>query len=147
MSDYSDAVSHLAQPSARSAWIADTAALTLRVFILVAAIAGVLTTYAGLQDAWSSGVPARFGHLQHEIWAMTPYLLLVGIAVTRVSKRSLTTLLVTTLLAWFMSTGYSNLDQMDLGIGVIPLIQLAFIGGALLIMFTFWLLRGNQPRS
>jgi hypothetical protein len=144
MSELSDAVTNVAQPAAPSIWRADTATLTLRVFILACAIAGVMTTMDGLRNAWSSGVPARFGQLQHELWAVTPYLLLAGSSLLRVSRRSLTTLLVTTLLAWFMSTGYSNLDQMELGIGIIPAIQLAFIGGALIVMFTFWLLRKDS---
>jgi hypothetical protein len=82
--------------------------------------------------------------MQYQIWGLTPYVLLFAFAMLRVSKRSLATILVTALLAWFMSTGYSNLDRMELGVGVIPMIQLVFIAGALIVMFTFWLLRGAK---
>ncbi len=144
MSQISDAVS-TPQPVARSAWLADPATLTLRVFICACAIGGLATTLSGLRDAFSSGIPMRFGQLEYQVWGSLPYLVLVTIALTRVSQRSLATLLVTTLLAWFMSTGYSNLDQMDLGIGVIPLVQLAFIFGALMVMSTYWLLGKDTP--
>lgn len=141
MSEISEAVSTAAQPAPRSALLGDTATLTLRVFTLACAAGGITTTLGGLQDAFASGVALRYAQMNYQLWSVVPYLLLVAIAMLRVSRRSLATLLVTTLLAWFMSTGYGNLDQMELAIGVIPLIQLAFIGGALMVMFTFWLLR------
>lgn len=143
MSEPTNSASNVAQAVSRSAWRSDTAALTLRVFILACAVAGATTTLTGLQQAWGNGAPASgwFNPLMQQIWGVTPYFLLLALSLRRVSKRSLATLLVTTLLAWFMSTGYHDLDELDLGAGVIPLIQLAFIAGALVVMFTFWLLR------
>jgi hypothetical protein len=78
------------------------------------------------------------------MWALTPYALLVLISLFRISKRSLCTLLVTTLLTWFMSTGYRDREEMGLVLMAIPLIQLAFVAGALVVMFTFWLLRKRK---
>ena len=77
-------------------------------------------------------------------WGVTPFIVLVLIAMFPISKRSLTTVLVTTLLAWFMSTGYWNLDEMGLMVLVIPFIQLVFVLGALGVMFTFWVLRKRR---
>jgi lysylphosphatidylglycerol synthetase-like protein (DUF2156 family) len=118
----------------------------LRSLVVVCAIAGTITTILGLQEAWRNGLQTggRFGKIPQEIWAVLPYVLLTVISLFRISKRSLSTLLVTTLLAWFMSTGYQNLDQMDLVAMAIPLIQLAFVAGALAVMFTFWLLRKRK---
>lgn len=144
MSELTEAVSDRAV--AVSSWRSDTTALTLRALIWACAVAGVITTIDGLQQAWAQGVPAdgSFGRIPQEIWGITPYVLLVVISMLHVSKRSLSTLLVTTLLAWFMSTGYGNLDEMGLVVMVIPMIQLAFVAGALGVMFTFWLLRRRK---
>ncbi len=143
MSEMSDIVSDVPQPVPKTSRRSDTASITLRSLVIVTAVAGVITTINGLQVAWAEGLPTggRFGKIPQETWAVLPYVLLAGISLFHLSKRSLTTLLVTTLLAWFMSTGYRNLDEMDLVAMAIPLIQLAFVAGALGVMFTFWLLR------
>ena len=146
MSEMSDIVSDVPHPVPRTARRMDTATIMLRTLIIVCAAAGVITTVNGLQEAWRAGLPSggRFGRLPQEIWALSPYVFLVMISLFRISKRSLATLLVTTLLAWFMSTGYRNLDEMGLVAMAIPLIQLAFVVGALGVMFTFWLLRKRK---
>jgi hypothetical protein len=146
VSEMSDVVSDVPQPVPRTARRTDTATITLRSLVLVCAVAGTITTILGLEEAWRNGLPTggRFGKIPQEIWAVLPYVILTAISLFRISKRSLSTLLVTTLLAWFMSTGYQNLDQMDLVAMAIPLIQLAFVAGALAVMFTFWLLRKRK---
>ena len=146
MSEMSDAVSDVPHPVPRTARRMDTATITLRTLVIVCAIAGVITTLRGLQAAWSADAPTagRFGPLPQAVWALSPYALLLMISLFRISRRSLATVLVTTLLAWFMSTGYRDLDEMGLVAMAIPLIQLAFIGGALGVMFTFWLLRKRK---
>jgi hypothetical protein len=146
VSEMSDVVSDVPHPVPRTVRRTDTATITLRSLVVVCAIAGTITTILGLQEAWRNGLQTggRFGKIPQEIWAVLPYVLLTVISLFRISKRSLSTLLVTTLLAWFMSTGYRNLDQMDLVAMAIPLIQLAFVAGALAVMFTFWLLRKRK---
>jgi hypothetical protein len=146
MSEMSDIVSDVPHPVPRTTRRMDSATIMLRTLVVVCAVAGVITTINGLQEAWREGlVPGgRFGRLPQELWAVSPYFFLVLISLFRISKRSLATLLVTTLLAWFMSTGYRNLDEMGLVAMAIPLIQLAFVVGALAVMFTFWLLRKRK---
>jgi hypothetical protein len=141
----SDIVSDAPHPVPRSARRMDTATITLRILVAACAIAGSITTVSGLREAWANGLPTgRFGRFPQEVWALSPYVLLIVISLFPVSKRSLATLVVTTLLAWFMSTGYENLDEMGLVAMAIPLIQIAFVGGALAVMFTFWLLRKRK---
>ena len=145
MSDTSDLVSDVPQPVPRTARRMDSATISLRILIVACAVAGVFTTINGLTAAWEDGLPTgRFGKIPQEIWAGSPYVFLVLISLFRISKRSLATLLVTTLLCWFMSTGYGNLEEMGLIAMAIPLIQLAFVFGALGVMFTFWLLRKRK---
>ncbi len=146
MSELSDIVSDEPRAVPRTAWRSDPAALTLRLLIIVGAVFGVTTTLRGLRDAWSHGatVEGDWGAIVQQAWGVTPYVLLVLISLFPVSKRSLSTLLVTSLLAWFMSTGYWHLDEMGLMVLVIPFIQLVFIMGAMGVMFTFWLLRKRK---
>ena len=120
--------------------------LALRIIIVICAALGIWTTWGGLRDAWSHGASAEgdWGVVVQRTWGVTPYVVLVLISMFPLSKRSLTTVLVTTLLAWFMSTGYWNLDEMGLMVLVIPFIQLVFILGALGVIFTFWLLRKRK---
>jgi hypothetical protein len=146
MSELSDIVSDEPKAVPGAAWRSDPAAVMLRVLIIVLAIFGVNTTLRGLRDAWSHGasVSGDWGAIAQQMWGVTPYVLLVLISMFRISKRSLSTLLITTLLAWFMSTGYWHLDEMGLMVLVIPFIQLVFIMGAMGVMFTFWLLRKRK---
>jgi hypothetical protein len=143
VSELSDIVSDQPVPVTKSRWTSDKKALVLRVLILGAAIAGSVETIEGLRFAWDHGVShdGLFETLAQEIWGVFPYAVLIGIAAFRVSKRSLLTLFVATLLCWFMSTIYFDLEDLGLAVLVIPFIQLTFILGALSVMFTFWLLR------
>ena len=142
MSELSDIVSDQPIPVTRIGWASDKKALVLRVLILLTAVAGGFETLRGLRNAWQNGVEAggALGAVQ-QVWGLFPYGLLLLIAAFRVSKRSLVTLQVAALLCWFMSTGYFNLDEMEMAVFVIPFIQLTFVAGALAVMFTFWLLR------
>lgn len=144
MSELAETVSD--QPTPVQSRPRDWAALALRVVILAVVIAGASTTYRGLHDAWDHGVPTdgRFGWFTQELWGFLPYGLIVLIAAFKISKRSLATLLVTSLLAWFMSTDYWNLDEMGMVVFIIPFIQLIFVAAALVVMFTFWLLRTRK---
>ena len=146
MSEISDLVSDQPSPVVRRA--TDLKAVALRAVILVAVLAGGVETIMGLHDAWDQGVPADppFGQSMQHAWALLPFVLLVVLAALRVSKRSLATVLVTALLCWFMSTGYFNFEEMGIGVLAIPLIQLVFIVGAIIVMFTFWLLRTRPSR-
>jgi hypothetical protein len=103
----------------------------------------VTATIRGIHAAWLTGAPhdGRWANIVQQAWGVTPFILLVLISLFPISKRSLTTILVTTLLAWFMSTGYWSLEEMGLMVLVIPFIQIVFILGALSVMFTFWVLR------
>jgi hypothetical protein len=146
VSDLSDTVSDQARPVPRTSWRSDPMKLALRSVIIVGAALGVWTTWGGLRDAWSHGAPLEndWSMVVQRAWGVTPFIVLVLIAMFPISKRSLTTVLVTTLLAWFMSTGYWNLDEMGLMVLVIPFVQLVFVLGALGVMFTFWLLRKRR---
>ena len=146
MSERSDLVSDVPHPVPRTGRRTDTAIITLRALVIICATAGVITTISGLEAAWDAGAlgAGRLGRRPQQLWAILPYAILVMISLFRISRRSLSTLVVTTLLAWFMSTGYRNLDQMGLVAMAIPLIQIAFVGGALAVMFTFWLLRKRK---
>ena len=146
MSDLSETVSDQARPVPRTSWRSDPIKLALRFVIVVGAALGIWTTWGGLHDAWSHGAPheSDWSMIVQRTWGVTPFIVLVLIAMFPISKRSLTTVLVTTLLAWFMSTGYWNLDEMGLMVLVIPFIQLVFVLGALGVMFTFWVLRKRR---
>jgi hypothetical protein len=146
VSELSNAVSDQPRPVPRTTWRNDPARLALRIVIAICAVLGVWTTWGGLRDAWSHGAPVEgdWSVVVQRTWGVTPYIVLVLISMFPLSKRSLTTVLVTTLLAWFMSTGYWNLDEMGLMVLVIPFVQLVFILGALGVMFTFWLLRKRR---
>ena len=146
MSDLSETVSDQARPVPRTSWRNEPIKLALRFVIVVGAALGIWTTWGGLRDAWSHGSPAEsdWSMVVQRTWGVTPFIVLVLIAMFPISKRSLTTILVTTLLAWFMSTGYWNLDEMGLMVLVIPFIQLVFVLGALGVMFTFWVLRKRR---
>lgn len=146
MSDLSETVSDQARPVPRTSWRSDPIKLALRFVIVVGAALGIWTTWGGLRDAWSHGAPLEsdWSMIVQRTWGVTPFIVLVLIAMFPISKRSLTTVLVTTLLAWFMSTGYWNLDEMGLMVLVIPFIQLVFVLGALGVMFTFWVLRKRR---
>ena len=143
MSEISDLVSD--QPTPVAQRTTDVKAVLLRIAIALALIAGASETISGLHNAWERGASAE-GSLLQQAWGLLPYALLLVIATFRISKRSLCTLMVTALLCVFMSTGYFSLDEMGMGINAIPLIQLAFIVGALVVMFTFWLLRTKPAR-
>jgi hypothetical protein len=147
VADLSEVVSDHARPVPRSTWRSDPARFALRAVIVLCAIFGIWTTWGGLRDAWSHGSPTQgdWSIVVQRSWGVTPYAVLILIAMFPLSKRSLTVVLVTTLLAWFMSTGYWNLDEMGLMVLVIPFIQLMFILGALGVIFTFWLLRKRRP--
>lgn len=146
MSELFEAVSDQARPVPRTTWRNDPARFAIRAAIVICAALGIWTTWGGLRDAWSHGVAVEgdWSVVVQRTWGVTPYVVLVLIAMFPLSRRSLTTVLVTTLLAWFMSTGYWNLDEMGLMVLVIPFIQLVFILGALGVMFTFWLLRKRR---
>ena len=143
MSELSDIVSDEPVPVTKQRWAADKKALVLRALVVAAAVAGAIESVRGLMFAWDHGVSheGRIETLAQEVWGVFPYVVLVLIAMLRISKRSLITLLVTTLLCWFMSTIYFDLEEVGLAVLVIPFIQLTFILGALAVMFTFWLLR------
>jgi hypothetical protein len=145
--ELSDLVSDRPVPVRERSWTNDKKALLLRALILLAVIAGVIETLLGLRDAWAQGANVRstLDAVAQQAWALLPFALVLFIAAFRISKRSLITLLVTSLLCWFMSTGYFNLDEMGIVLYIIPFVQLTFIAGALAVMFTFWLLR--KPRS
>lgn len=134
------------QPTPVQARPRDWGALVLRILILGAVLSGAHTTYRGLHDAWDHGVPTdgRFNWFTQEAWGFLPYGLIIVIAAFKISKRSLMTLLVTALLAWFMSTDFWNLDEMGMVVFVIPFIQMVFVAAALVVMFTFWLLRTRK---
>jgi hypothetical protein len=146
VSELSEAVSDHPRPVPRTSWRSDPVRLALRIVIAICAAFGIWTTWGGLRDAWSHGVPVQgdWSVVVQRTWGVTPYVVLVLISLFPLTRRSLTTVLVTTLLAWFMSTGYWNLDEMGLMVLVIPFIQLVFILGALGVMFTFWLLRKRR---
>src|SRR5688500_7074240 len=101
MSELSDIVSDEPKAVPRSAWRSDPAAITLRIIIVLLAVLGVNTTLRGLRDAWSHGanVSGDWGAIVQQTWGITPYVLLVLISLFPISKRSLSTLVVTTLLA------------------------------------------------
>jgi hypothetical protein len=141
VTEISDLVSDQPTPVVRHA--TDLKAAVLRAFILLVLIAGAYETIIGLRAAWKEGVAAdlALGRTAQQAWGLSPFVALLALSAFRVSKRSLATLLVTSLLCWFMSTGYFNLSEMGMGVLTIPFIQFAFIGGALIVMFTFWLLR------
>jgi hypothetical protein len=146
VAELSEAVSDHPRPVPRTSWRSDPIALALRCVIVLCAVLGMWTTWGGLRDAWSHGAPleSEWSVWVQRTWGLTPFTVLILIALFPISKRSLSTVLVTTLLAWFMSTGYWNLDEMGLMVLVIPFVQLVFIMGALGVMFTFWLLRKRR---
>lgn len=141
--ELSDTVSDQARPVPRTSWRSDPSTVALRLSIILCALGGVSTTIRGVRAAWSTGVPHEglWAEVVQQTWGVTPFVLLVLISLFPISKRSLATVLVTTLLAWFMSTGYWSLEEMGLMVLVIPFIQIVFILGGLSVMFTFWLLR------
>ena len=143
MSELSDIVSDEPVPVRQARWTGDKKALLLRLVIFAAVIAGSIETIQGLRYAWDHGVShdGKFETLAQEVWGVFPYAILLGMAAFRISKRSLVTIFVATLLCWFMSTIYFDLEELGLAVLVIPFIQLTFILGALAVMFTFWLLR------
>ena len=143
MGEPSDTVSNQPIPVARTAWRSDPPTLALRLAIVLCVIGGMSTTIRGIHAAWQTGVPHEgpWAGLAQQAWGVTPFIVLLLISLFRISKRSLATVLVTTLLAWFMSTGYWSLEEMGLMVLVIPFIQIVFILGGLAVMFTFWLLR------
>ena len=143
MNDLSESVTDQPRAVPATAWRSDPATVVLRVSVLLCAAGGVAATIRGIHAAWQNGVAhdGPWTGLVQQAWGITPFILLVLISLFPISKRSLATILVTTLLAWFMSTGYWSLDEMGLMVLVIPFLQIVFILGALSVMFTFWLLR------
>ena len=143
MNELSGSVTDQPRAVPAESWRSDTATIVLRISVLLCAAGGVIATIRGIHAAWQNGVAHEgpWTGLVQQAWGITPFVALVLISLFPISKRSLTTVLVTTLLAWFMSTGYWSLEEMGLMVLVIPFIQIAFIVGALCVMFTFWLLR------
>ena len=143
MSELSDIVSDEPVPVTKPRWTGDKKALLLRLVILAGVVTGSIETIRGLRYAWDHGVShdGLFETLAQEVWGVFPYAVLLMMAAFRISKRSLVTILVATLLCWFMSSIYFDLDELGIAVLVIPFIQLTFILGALAVMFTFWLLR------